>query len=1034
MKSVYDYYGNLKQNKIFLANPQKEYIGQLSGIENLEISQQLNSIDELSFKIYEFSNGELAPHYDKIVKFRLIHIEYFGWFQIINVVEQPIESSDYTYKTVKCCALENSLLYKKVYDITGTFALYNPSNPDKSILHIVCNECNWEIGTVSNALLDRYRTFDIESMPIYNLLVTEVSESFGCVFIFDSFNKTISAKVLDEIGEDTNIIVSKKNILKEWELDDTDAMIITKLRGIGGDDGLGGNVDFRAVNFGMDYVVDLSYFLNTEWMRQSTINAWNNYITAQNNAQVTWNNTLNQLKTKQNELEQLNNELEELQAQRKSHETVMGTCVNTFNPPRVPLPSDSNYSIYQNALQQYNIYTSQISAKQSQITAKKNEIVTIQNTLNTISNSLNINNYLTPEQIEEISLFITEDEDFTDDTYVITDTMTEAEVIDLKLEFLEATKRQLTEVSHPKYSIKVKASNLFTIRDNKDDLVSYNEWRDQFDIGNIIHVKLKENLFLDLRLLKIIVPFDNPDEIELVFSNRSKLDDELIQLGELIADANRTATSYSLSKFGYKKASELVSPVREFINGTLSATLNAFQNNDNQEVYFDEFGLKCRKWLPEQNKYDDRQLWINSNGMLLTSDGWKTASLAIGLLTAPDGNKYYGIATEVLVGSFILGSRLTITNTSGTYTIDDNGFTASATIGSNTYSVNIKPNTPAEIFSIKVNNQNRLYINTSTNQLVMSGFIEATGGTLGNLTVLGTLSGGTISGSYINGAYINGGTITGTNISGTTIDGGTITGVTITGSSFTQTGTYGSVNISNGSVATGALVADYIAVNTQISVGSMITLTKYDGKIKAQDIECSFINSGVPITSLNLQTQFNQLGITVSNAITAQNLSNTVYISANGNFRPYSSYSGYSSCGTSEGLWSSVWAVNGTILTSDERKKNTIQSLDERYELLFDKLEPKRFKMNAGTSDRFHIGLISQSLERIMQEIGIDSKEFAGFVKNPVYAKKLENGEYDTSSEIVDYEYFIRYEEFIGLIIYKIQRQQEIINYLLSKL
>lgn len=315
MNFVYDYYGNLKQNKIFLANPQKEYIGQLNGVENLEISRQLNAIDELSFKIYEYSNGKLTPYYDKIVKFRLIHIEYFGWFQIINVVEQPIESSDYTYKTVKCCALENSLLYKKVYDITGTFALYNPSNPDKSILHIVCNECNWEIGTVSNALLDRYRTFDIESMPIYNLLVTEVSESFGCVFIFDSFNKTISAKVLDEIGEDTNIIVSKKNILKEWELDDTDAMIITKLRGIGGDDGLGGNVDFRAVNFGMDYVVDLSYFLNTEWMRQSTINAWNNYITAQNNAQVTWNNTLNQLKTKQNELEQLNNELEELQAQ-----------------------------------------------------------------------------------------------------------------------------------------------------------------------------------------------------------------------------------------------------------------------------------------------------------------------------------------------------------------------------------------------------------------------------------------------------------------------------------------------------------------------------------------------------------------------------------------------------------------------------------------------------------------------------------------------------------------------------------------------
>ena len=1017
MSFVYDYYGNLKQNKIFLANPQKEYIGQLNGVENLEISRQLNAIDELSFKIYEYSNGKLTPYYDKIVKFRLIHIEYFGWFQIINVVEQPIESSDYTYKTVKCCALENSLLYKKVYDITGTFALYNPSNPDKSILHIVCNECNWEIGTVSNALLDRYRTFDIESMPIYNLLVTEVSESFGCVFIFDSFNKTISAKVLDEIGEDTNIIVSKKNILKEWELDDTDAMIITKLRGIGGDDGLGGNVDFRAVNFGMDYVVDLSYFLNTEWMRQSTINAWNNYITAQNNAQVTWNNTLNQLKTKQNELEQLNNELEELQAQRKSHETVMGTCVNTFNPPRVPLPSDSNYSIYQNALQQYNIYTSQISAKQSQITAKKNEIVTIQNTLNTISNSLNINNYLTPEQIEEISLFITEDEDFTDDTYVITDTMTEAEVIDLKLEFLEATKRQLTEVSHPKYSIKVKASNLFTIRDNKDDLVSYEEWRDQFDIGNIIHVKLKENLFLDLRLLKIIVPFDNPDEIELVFSNRSKLDDELIQLGELIADANRTATSYSLAKFGYKKASELVSPVREFINGTLSATLNAFQNNDNQEVYFDEFGLKCRKWLPDQNKYDDHQLWITNNGMLLTSDAWKTASLAIGLLTAPDGNKYYGIATEVLVGSFILGSRLTITNTSGTYTIDDNGFTASATIGSNTYSVNIKPNTPAEIFSIKVNNQNRLYINTSTNQLVMTGFIEATGGTLGNLTVLGTLSGGTISGSYISGGSINGSTITGTNISGATINGGTITGVTISGSSITSNGPgVGSLEI-NGAYIRGR--------NTSGS----ITLDIWPGGIDVYgNLQCNTINGYAPINAGNIGSQSVSFASNagaafradISNYIYNNALTRYAYISVNDNF--IGSQSTIMYIGSSGNPWAGGYGVSGWVTTSDERLKENIKEMDERYLKFIKKLVPKVFKMKQGTSGRFHTGFIAQEIEKIMNECGISDIEFAGLVKAPIYEGIIKDNKgniigYDEDSTIIDYTYHLRYEELIAPIL-----------------
>jgi hypothetical protein len=62
------------------------------------------------------------------------------------------------------------------------------------------------------------------------------------------------------------------------------------------------------------------------------------------------------------------------------------------------------------------------------------------------------------------------------------------------------------------------------------------------------------------------------------------------------------------------------------------------------------------------------------------------------------------------------------------------------------------------------------------------------------------------------------------------------------------------------------------------------------------------------------------------------------------NFRPYSS--GVISCGTSLGLWSSVWSSTAEILTSDRRLKNSIEELDDRYETFFNKLVSKRFKMN----------------------------------------------------------------------------------------
>jgi len=146
-----------------------------------------------------------------------------------------------------------------------------------------------------------------------------------------------------------------------------------------------------------------------------------------------------------------------------------------------------------------------------------------------------------------------------------------------------------------------------------------------------------------------------------------------------------------------------------------------------------------------------------------------------------------------------------------------------------------------------------------------------------------------------------------------------------------------------------------------------------------------------------------------------------VYVSSNNNFRPASDLMG--SCGTSEGRWTSVYAYNGTIQTSDRREKTEISPLPDKHLQFARKLLklPRIYKMIDGQSGRFHIGFIAQDVEEAMAECGITDMEFGGLVKSPVYAKKLldENGnetdEYDTTSEIVDYRYWLRYEEFIPL-------------------
>lgn len=77
--------------------------------------------------------------------------------------------------------------------------------------------------------------------------------------------------------------------------------------------------------------------------------------------------------------------------------------------------------------------------------------------------------------------------------------------------------------------------------------------------------------------------------------------------------------------------------------------------------------------------------------------------------------------------------------------------------------------------------------------------------------------------------------------------------------------------------------------------------------------------------------------------------------------------------------WRNIYAQNALITTSwcDARLKNSIESMDDRYDIFFDKMEPVRFKYNNGTSNRYHTGFIAQSLVKSLEESGLTTQEFA---------------------------------------------------------
>jgi hypothetical protein len=141
--------------------------------------------------------------------------------------------------------------------------------------------------------------------------------------------------------------------------------------------------------------------------------------------------------------------------------------------------------------------------------------------------------------------------------------------------------------------------------------------------------------------------------------------------------------------------------------------------------------------------------------------------------------------------------------------------------------------------------------------------------------------------------------------------------------------------------------------------------------------------------------------------------------------------------GDSTYRWKAVYAVNGTIQTSDRNQKKNIETLDQKYVELFDKLLPVSFMFNDAESDRTHIGFISQDVKAAMDEVGLTDLDFAGFCRDILTEWDEENQEervvLDDDGEPI-YRYSLRYTEFIALNSHMIQINKQKIQSLQNEL
>lgn len=110
-------------------------------------------------------------------------------------------------------------------------------------------------------------------------------------------------------------------------------------------------------------------------------------------------------------------------------------------------------------------------------------------------------------------------------------------------------------------------------------------------------------------------------------------------------------------------------------------------------------------------------------------------------------------------------------------------------------------------------------------------------------------------------------------------------------------------------------------------------------------------------------------------------------------------------------VWDAIYCSTNELNGSDRNIKNSIEALPEKYVRMLELVEPKRYKLNSGTSGRFHTGFIAQEVEDAMRACGINSQEFAGWAR----ATREDGSE----------TYFLRYSEFIPVLWAKVREQEE---------
>lgn len=249
---------------------------------------------------YVFSNHEYVLTNDTSV---VSGTTYYSW----NGEYTPISLVEFTYTNEVVTQINTTPGYST--QIQRLISFYETYAPQLSLLDLVLEETggDWTVGSIYGVdigdytIANRKAQFELDGEAIYSFLSSSLAKYLECIVQYDIFARTVNISPIQyfkpitlpsgspkdygvyeyvnfkyvkstdesinnsktyyqlvyEIGQDTGIVMSYDNLVNSLGVSSNEDKLTTRLFVTGGND-----MNIRRVNFGMDYIVDLSYKMN----------------------------------------------------------------------------------------------------------------------------------------------------------------------------------------------------------------------------------------------------------------------------------------------------------------------------------------------------------------------------------------------------------------------------------------------------------------------------------------------------------------------------------------------------------------------------------------------------------------------------------------------------------------------------------------------------------------------------------------------------------------------------------------------------